>query len=101
MALKRRFQQYWRSRGIPDIPSENELTRADAFVGGVVTTIVGGVLMAPFVIALQAGLLSDLLPRWLFALSSLVLAVLGFFVTVYVGGPIADHLLDIPREVSE
>ncbi|OYR85883.1 hypothetical protein DJ71_07120, partial [Halorubrum sp. E3] len=85
---------------IPPTPEDDESGLLRKLAGSVIVTAVGFVLTAPFggFILATAGWL---IPFWVAGLLAFVLTPIAFLATQYVGGPVADHVLDIPREVSE
>ena len=62
-------------------------------------TRTGFILSAPFGLALLAAA-GSLIPVPVAAVLGFVLFPLSSTLAKYVGGPVADHALDIPREVS-
>lgn len=100
MSVKQRMKDYWAEKGIPDQPPDATPTPVHwKLAGSIVVFVVGflatGVLMLPFAAAL-----------WHFtSLPALLIALPGLFLShytgVYIGGPIADELLGIEREVAQ
>lgn len=100
-SLRHRFHEYRSTEDdFPGTPDDFECSRTRAAAGAVIAAGTGFVCAAPFGWVLLAAADSGVLPYWLAALVGLSLYfVAGTFVK-YVGGPLADHVLGIPREVE-
>jgi len=96
--LRQRFQYYWRADSeFPETPEGFNCSRVRKIAGSVIVAVTGFVLAAPFGWALlQAA--GDVIPGALASVLALSLYFIASWFSKYVGGPVADHLLGIPRE---
>lgn len=95
-----RVKDYWAEKGIPDQPEDATPTPEHLrWVGTVVCLVVGfvtaGVVLMPFAVAVWQ--LTDL-PAVLIGLPG---AFVGYYASLFLGGPIADELLGIERRVDQ
>jgi hypothetical protein len=99
--LRQRFRDYRATESdYPDTPEDFEVSRRRAIAGAVLAGGTGFVCAAPFGWALLMAANSGLIPHSVAAVVGLgIYFIAGRFVK-YVGGPLADHVLGIPREVK-
>jgi hypothetical protein len=100
LTFRQRMRAYLKARG--DVPATPEwydgLSRPWKVLGTLVVGIVGVVATLPFV-ALY--FMAPSLPIWGHVVAAVVLFSAAYLAGTFLGGPVADHLLGVPREVPE
>jgi len=93
-----RLRQYWDADELPHTPEGTDVPRWKRISGLVLVTVIAFVVVSP--LAPVIGIVNPMLPIW----AQIALPILWFLLATkaaqYVGGPVADHVLDIPREVE-
>lgn len=97
--LRERMRQYRRLRDYPTTPDSYECSELRKLAGAGIVMGTGFVLSAPFGWALLAAA-GSLIPVPVAAVLGFALFPISTTLAKYVGGPVADHALGIPREVS-
>jgi hypothetical protein len=98
LTFRERVRIYLKARG--DVPPTPEwydgLSRPWKVLGALVVAIVGVVATLPFV-ALY--FMAPSLPIWGHVVAAVVLFAAAHLFGTFLGAPVADHLLGVPREV--
>jgi|GEM_PF-5598537 len=97
--LRERMRQYRQLRDHPTTPDSYECSEWRKLAGAGIVIGTGFVLSAPFGVALLAAT-GSLIPSHVAPVLGFVLFPISMTFAKYVGGPVADHTLGIPREVS-
>ncbi len=99
MNVTRRIRHYWREKGIPEqAKSDTGRSTVERLFGSIVVLIVGvvgtNIVYLPIAYALWRVFS---IPMLLLALPAVVI---GRYIGLFIGGPIADALLGVEREVN-
>ena len=94
--LRQRFRDYWKADGFPETPELYDAPRLVPEIGAGIVLVTGFALTAPVGLALLA--VAPLIGKKVAIVLGLVLLPLSQQTAKYVGGPVADHVLGIPRE---
>lgn len=98
LTFRQRVQAYLKARG--DVPPTPEwydgLSRGRKVLGAVVVGIVGTLVTLPFAVLYS---MAPPLPVWVHVVAAVVMFAVAHLAGTFLGGPAADHLLGIPREV--
>jgi len=97
--LRQRMREYRAADEYPQTPDDYDVPRWKQLAGTAIVAVVGFVTAAPFGLALLALNQVHPHPVWWFALLGLTLVATK--IGDWVGAPVADHVLGIPREVSD
>jgi len=101
-SLRKRFQEYRATDDdFPDTPDDYSASRSRAAAGAVIAGGIGFLCSAPFGWGLLAAADSGFIPYSVAAVVGLSLYFVAGACVKYIGGPVADYVLDVPREVSE
>lgn len=98
-SLLDRVLHYHKNRGIPDTAGSNEMGEPRRLLGTAIVFLTGLVVVVPLtlgVVRLLEG--SSTILTWGVVLLT---PVAGFLAGMYIGGPVADHILGISREGLE
>lgn len=97
VTLRDRIRQYWRLGGeYPETPEWFDPPRWTKWLGTAIVAVTGAVASLPFVAVVAWT--APHLPGWATVMQSLALVGLSMALAHYLGGPLADHLLGVPRE---
>jgi len=100
LTLRDRIRQYWRLGGdYPETPEWFDPPTWTKWLGTLIVAVTGAISSLPF--ATVVLLSAPYIPTWATALGGLCLVGLSMALSHYLGGPVADHVLGIPREVQE
>lgn len=94
--LRQRFRDYWHADDYPETPEWYDPPRFIPEIGAAIVLSTGFVLTAPVGLGLLA--VAPLIGKKVALVLGLVLLPLSQRTAKYVGGPVADHMLGIPRE---
>ena len=98
--LRQRFHDYRRADGFPETPESFECSRRRKIAGSVIVATTGFVCSAPFAWGLLLAAKGGAIPYPIAAVVGLSLYFVAGAFSKHVGGPVADHVLGIPREVN-
>jgi hypothetical protein len=99
--LRQRFHDYRHTDGYPETPENFECSRRRKIAGSVIVATTGFVCSAPFAWGLLVAARNGFVPYPIAGVVGLSLYFIAGAFSKHVGGPVADHILQIPREVSE
>jgi len=98
LTLRDRIRQYWRLGGeYPETPEWFDPPTWVKWLGTVIVAVTGAVAALPFAVVVQ--LTAPYVPSAVTVVQALALVAIAYALAHYLGAPLADHLLGIPREV--
>ena len=98
--LRQRFDDYRRADDFPETPESFECSRRRQVAGVFIVIATGFVCSTPFAVGLLLTARSGVIPYPVAAVVGLGLYFVSGKISKYVGAPLADHVLGIPREVN-
>jgi len=99
LTLRDRLREYWDLRGdYPETPEWYDPPEWVRLAGMAIVALTGFVASAPAGAAVLA--IAQFLPRWAALLLGLVLLPTAMKAGHYLGAPLADHVLGVPRQTE-
>lgn len=98
--LRQRFRHYRQADGFPETPEDYDPPRWVQLVGPALVAVVGLSVVLPIVVPAVVWI-RPFVPTHVTIAMMASTFFAGMLSGKYIGAPVADHILGVPREVSE